>query len=590
MLAVASVLLASCLPLTTATTFYSVTGAGYTSFDGLYELQEETVSWGSAYYRRITDDSYFLYSTPETGSWAVGVDRGGGVESVEAFYRCREGKGGDSVPLAGWEFVWGEGDASEGKEVGEPRPGFRAIAVPVDVTRDTLFDREEETEDGIVCQAEFGKRLYISKRPADQDGKWCNRNKDCKSGLDEKCEPQEEEGCDGVQWSKEARNHVSFTSQMADDSGSVITKLWVKPTAFTCDYTMENLKTITFFVVNDEVDRLFVPTMLQKENRQNLANYFDQKSPNIKRPKKITVQTENNANKNITRNMVDNQHYGDNKQIERRLEETAYNVKTFELEQYRSFELTITAKDMKGRRSSITVSHNTFTWQCRNGTNATIYQTELCDGNQNCPNGEDEKPIVCQFSDLPIKLSYLCYLVMIIIIGSYYIWQKLVKSPSVIICVSISKQEDIKTPLIKSLTKEDFLSKYKLAHSDPLEMVAMVDKLKACYQKEEMDDKMIYVCHWIREVEEELHEEVAERYHCYLSQYGGSHPLTARILNPPGGLELRVRKRIDQHLAPRMAPWYVLNITGLFLMLCIHMFDYVKDIGEFFDHFRFNHF
>ena len=54
MLAVASVLLASCLPFTTTTTFYSVTGAGYTSFDGLYELQEKTVSWGSPYYRRIT--------------------------------------------------------------------------------------------------------------------------------------------------------------------------------------------------------------------------------------------------------------------------------------------------------------------------------------------------------------------------------------------------------------------------------------------------------------------------------------------------------------------------------------------------------
>ena len=117
-------------------------------------------------------------------------------------------------------------------------------------------------------------------------------------------------------------------------------------------------------------------------------------------------------------------------------------------------------------------------------------------------------------------------------------------------------------------------------------MVAMVDKLKARYQTEEMDDKMIHVCQWIREVEDELHEDVAERYHCYLSQYGGSHPLTARILNPPGGLELRVRKRIDKHLAPRLAPWYVLNITGLFLMLCLHMFDYVKDIGEFLNFFQ----
>ena len=46
------------------------------------------------------------------------------------------------------------------------------------------------------------------------------------------------------------------------------------------------------------------------------------------------------------------------------------------------------------------------------------------------------------------------------------------------------------------------------------------------------------------------------------------------------GLQARLRMRIDQWLAPRVLPWYIGSIFVMFLHLCLHMFDYVKDVGE----------
>jgi hypothetical protein len=61
----------------------------------------------------------------------------------------------------------------------------------------------------------------------------------------------------------------------------------------------------------------------------------------------------------------------------------------------------------------------------------------------------------------------------------------------------------------------------------------------------------------------------------------GSDPFTGDLVAAKVGLMARLRMRIDRWLAPRVLPWYIANILIMFLHLCLHMFDYVKDVGKF---------
>ena len=87
---------------------------------------------------------------------------------------------------------------------------------------------------------------------------------------------------------------------------------------------------------------------------------------------------------------------------------------------------------------------------------------------------------------------------------------------------------------------------------------------------------------WVREIEEELHGEAEEIYKCINSNFGGSHYLTTRIVDPEGGVIAKIQTQINQMMYPRRVRWYFLSNFAMFIMLCLHMFDYVKDIGEMF--------
>jgi hypothetical protein len=80
----------------------------------------------------------------------------------------------------------------------------------------------------------------------------------------------------------------------------------------------------------------------------------------------------------------------------------------------------------------------------------------------------------------------------------------------------------------------------------------------------------------------ELHRNSRQRYRCILQHYGGSNPLAVLVADPSGGAVVSVRRFIASRLAPSSVPWAgaMLTISWMFGMLCLHMFDYVKDIGK----------
>ena len=88
------------------------------------------------------------------------------------------------------------------------------------------------------------------------------------------------------------------------------------------------------------------------------------------------------------------------------------------------------------------------------------------------------------------------------------------------------------------------------------------------------------VCSWVKEVEEELHKEASTIYDCVLTNFGGSNQVTARIVDPKGSIVAKMVSNIFQMIWPKTIKWYLPKIAIMFVMLCLHMFDYVKDIGK----------
>ena len=92
--------------------------------------------------------------------------------------------------------------------------------------------------------------------------------------------------------------------------------------------------------------------------------------------------------------------------------------------------------------------------------------------------------------------------------------------------------------------------------------------------------KMGQVFEWIKEAEEEIHSDPDEIYNCILANFGGSCCLTSRITDPSGGMIVKIQRGISKMILPKKVKWHVLSIFVLFVVLCLHMFDYVKDIGR----------
>ena len=127
---------------------------------------------------------------------------------------------------------------------------------------------------------------------------------------------------------------------------------------------------------------------------------------------------------------------------------------------------------------------------------------------------------------------------------------------------------------LPSKEKRDFKTKYKNAHRKGKGMEEYVRNVQyQIYQSSSSEREKM--CQWIREAEEELHGDPRSAYHCILNYYGGSHPITAKIIDPSGGFFKIFLKKAKTLLTTTN-----IRIFFMFVMLCLHMFDYVKDIGK----------
>ena len=100
------------------------------------------------------------------------------------------------------------------------------------------------------------------------------------------------------------------------------------------------------------------------------------------------------------------------------------------------------------------------------------------------------------------------------------------------------------------------------------------------YETYQNSMKMSETFKWIKEAEEELHGDPDEAYHCVLANFGGSATLTFRIIEPNGGIIYKIKAGINRIIFPKTAKWYILSNINLFIMLCLHILDYVKDTGK----------
>ena len=139
---------------------------------------------------------------------------------------------------------------------------------------------------------------------------------------------------------------------------------------------------------------------------------------------------------------------------------------------------------------------------------------------------------------------------------------------------------------VKVDSKDTFISSYKAAHEDPSKMPPIIanltQKLRKGAEKE--------ACGWVREVEEQLHQDPKERYNCVLANFGGDHPLTASIVDPTEGWWTKMMEsclRCNPYLAGPIAALQKAKkrcpprIFLLFSLLLLHLFDYIKDIGTY---------
>ena len=124
--------------------------------------------------------------------------------------------------------------------------------------------------------------------------------------------------------------------------------------------------------------------------------------------------------------------------------------------------------------------------------------------------------------------------------------------------------------------KSDFLARYRESHSNPEFEKFSGDLKYELYQ----NPGGIEFFEWINEAEQELHTDSKAIYECILTNFGGSQRITARIVDPEGGVVFKMKTKINQMIKPRRINWFYFTIVSMFTTLCLHIFDYVKDVGN----------
>ena len=330
--------------------------------------------------------------------------------------------------------------------------------------------------------------------------------------------------CEGLEWIANAEAYVSF--QGVQTALGVETTVWVKPQAFKCANS-EHI-TISYDSIKEEKDDTFL--------------------------------------------FLDKQEISEAKLTKRGLKGS-----TFVLTRWRRFLISVKAQSRTGEETTKVFDFNTVLWLCDpdDPSSPSILNGQLCNEVSDCPSnatsvGSDEDPKICNVSQLPKKLSYLLYVYMVAILLAYFLGLSSVSGPLV---PKKSIKMDPNQPL-RSKERRDFKTAYKNAHTKGRGMEEYVRNVQyQIYQSSSSESQRM--CQWVKEAEEELHGDPRHAYHCILNNYGGSHPITAKIINPSGGLF-----KIFLRTAKTLLTTTNVRIFFMFAMLCLHMFDYVKDIGK----------
>ena len=127
--------------------------------------------------------------------------------------------------------------------------------------------------------------------------------------------------------------------------------------------------------------------------------------------------------------------------------------------------------------------------------------------------------------------------------------------------------------------KQDYIDRH---NAGDIALLSAEVKKSTCGKLFDIDkmEAVEKVCDTVREAEAEVHSDAEEAYSCILRNYGGDHPLTERLVDPSGGKLRGAKKGINEWMGTATR-WYGINVTINFVFLCLHYFDYVKDIGKF---------
>ena len=182
--------------------------------------------------------------------------------------------------------------------------------------------------------------------------------------------------------------------------------------------------------------------------------------------------------------------------------------------------------------------------------------------------GTDERKKNCEVSQLPQKTAYGFYGCMMLLITIYWVFMSS-NLPESIGAESERIHEE------KDFEKDDYKRNHannNSAHSSEVKKITFEN----IYNVE--DEQVGEICQTVREAEEEVHQDARDTYSCILKNYGGDHPTTSRLKDPSGGMLLKGKKLVNKKLDSRNR-WLGCNISSMFVMLCLHNFDYIKDIG-----------
>ena len=272
------------------------------------------------------------------------------------------------------------------------------------------------------------------------------------------------------------------------------------------------------------------------------------------------------------------------------------------LERWRGYRLKVTVTDPKYKVSiSKVFKYDTYQWQCDNTGGIVISQEQFCNNEPDCPitskypRGRDEDPSVCRVSELPKNLGYLIYLIMIGVLAIYFSRRKLETNSLSTLIQTTAMNVNVVIPNTLEILKwrgttETFIEEYITLHNSN-QIVSFCQHIKLWYYNHMDVERQQRVFTNIRKAEERIHGNAKDRYQCILKNYGGDAAVTERICCPDGTIVDIIKNSLQKvynlicgftyDTNSSAFPWHVVDTSFGFILLCSHLFDYIKDIGKY---------